>query len=99
MTAPLMHNQPTFPVPWVQLIRFLSAFLVVVAHVNHWGAGPRSAVIFYYTLSRNGVPLFFLISGYLLLSKQEDLSVFFRKRAARIVVPFLVWSILYDVLD
>ena len=82
---------------WVDFVRFIGAFLVVLAHIENWGAGPAWAKNFYYALSRVGVPLFFLISGYLLLSKQEDLLTFFRKRASRIVIPFLVWSIIYDV--
>lgn len=99
-----MGIQPTQPqekttLPWVDFIRFLGAYLVVLAHIQNWGAGPAWAATFYYTISRIGVPLFFLISGYLLLSKQEDLSTFFRKRAARIIIPFLVWSIIYDVLN
>ena len=72
----------------MDFVRFLGAFLVVLAHIEAWGAGPQWAHSFYYTISRNGVPLFFLISGYLLLSKQEDLPTFFKKRAARIVIPF-----------
>ena len=78
-------------------MRFLGAFLVVLAHIENWGAEPVWAKSFYYTLSRVGVPLFFLISGYLLLSRQEDLQTFFKKRAARIIIPFLVWSVVYDV--
>ncbi len=82
---------------WVDFMRFLGAFLVVLAHIENWGAGPTWAKDFYYTISRVGVPLFFLISGYLLLSRQEGLQTFFKKRAARIIIPFLVWSIIYDV--
>ena len=97
-----MGNQSTqgrerTTIHWVDFIRFIGTILVVLAHIEGWGAGPAWAKNFYYTLSRVGVPLFFLISGYLLLSKQEDLPTFFKKRAARIIIPFLVWSIIYDV--
>ncbi len=97
-----MASQPTqaqgkITLPWVDFVRFLASFLVVLAHIEAWGAGPDWAQKFFYAISRNGVPLFFLTSGYLLLSKQEDLRTFFRKRAARIIIPFLVWSIIYDV--
>ena len=93
---PIQHQEKN-TLHWVDFIRFLGAFLVVLAHIEGWGAGSAWAKNFYYTLSRVGVPLFFLISGYLLLSKQEDLPTFFRKRASRIIIPFLVWSIIYDV--
>jgi surface polysaccharide O-acyltransferase-like enzyme len=83
--------------PWVDFMRFIGAFVVVLAHVDVWGGGPDWAQKIYYTLSRNGVPLFFMMSGYLLLSKEEDTWTFFKKRAAKILIPFLFWSILYDV--
>lgn len=83
--------------PWVDFMRFIAAFLVVLAHVDVWGGGPDWAQKIFYTLSRNGVPLFFLMSGYLLLSKEEDTWTFFKKRGVKILIPFLVWSIFYDV--
>jgi len=98
-----MACQPTQPeaksphLAWVDFTRFVGAFLVVLAHIDVWGGGPDWVQKIYYTISRNGVPLFFLISGYLLLSKQEDLGTFIRKRAVKIIIPFLVWSIVYDV--
>lgn len=98
MASQSTQEQARTTLPWVDFMRFLAAFLVVLAHIENWGAGPAWAQTFYYTVSRVGVPLFFLISGHLLLSKQEeDLPTFFKKRAARIIIPFLVWSIIYDV--
>ena len=97
MDSQPVENLERSTLPWIDFMRFIGAFLVVLAHIEGWGAGHVWAQTFYYTVSRIGVPLFFLISGYLLLSKQEDLWSFFRKRAARIIIPFLVWSIIYDV--
>jgi surface polysaccharide O-acyltransferase-like enzyme len=97
MTSPLTQTQKETALSWVDFIRFIGSFLVVLAHIQNWGAGSKWAQDFYYVLSRIGVPLFFLISGYLLLSKQEALWTFFKKRASRIIIPFLVWSIIYDV--
>ena len=82
---------------WVDFVRVFGTFLVVLAHVTGWGAGPGWAETFYYTLSRNGVPLFFMISGFLLLSKQEDLGTYLKKRAWKILIPFVVWSLIYDL--
>jgi surface polysaccharide O-acyltransferase-like enzyme len=64
---------------WLDLIRVLSAFLVVLAHINtlykgpSWGPSPS----FYFGATRVAVPLFFMASGYLLLSKNEPLIIFF----------------------
>ncbi len=51
----------------------------------------------YQSLARVGVPLFAMLSGALLLQpyKTESLSVFFKKRWARIGLPFLFWGAAY----
>ena len=51
----------------------------------------------YQSVSRTGVPLFVMLSGALLLhpSKNETLSTFFKKRWARIGLPFLFWGAIY----
>ena len=80
---------------WVDLVRVVGAFLVVVAHVSYRGSGSVLISTYYYVLSRVAVPLFFMVSGYLLLGKQESYGDFFRKRALKVFVPFLVWSVIY----
>ena len=52
--------------------------------------------IIYNSLVRWCVPLFLMVSGALLLGrKEESLKDFFTKRANRIIIPFLVWSVFY----
>ncbi len=80
---------------WVDLIRALGAFLVVLAHVKYSGAGPSVIRDLYYALTRAAVPLFFMASGFLLLSKTDTYSDFFRKRAVKVFIPFLIWSLIY----
>jgi surface polysaccharide O-acyltransferase-like enzyme len=56
----------------------------------------------YQTLARIGVPLFVMLTGALLLQPSKDdesLSVFFKKRWARIGWPFLFWGAIYFVWD
>jgi len=43
------------------------------------------------------VPIFFMLSGTLLLSKDYTLSDFLTKRLSRIIPPFLFWSISYII--
>ncbi len=45
-----------------------------------------------------GVPLFVMLSGALLLGKQESLKIFFKKRFTRILIPFAVWSVIMGLL-
>lgn len=50
---------------------------------------------------RFAVPLFFLISGFVLeLNNRGFLSYknFFKKRASRVIVPFVFWSLVYTVV-
>lgn len=49
-------------------------------------------------IARPAVPLFLMVSGFLLLDpkkKEESLPVFYRKRMLRVVVPFLGWAMIY----
>lgn len=45
-----------------------------------------------------GVPLFVMLSGALLLGKEESLKVFFRKRMHRLLAPFVTWSVIVSVI-
>jgi surface polysaccharide O-acyltransferase-like enzyme len=47
---------------------------------------------------RCAVPLFVLTSSYLLVPIKGDTSTFFRRRVQRVVIPFIVWSLLYAVV-
>jgi len=49
------------------------------------------------TLSRMCVPLFVMVSGYLLLRKDESVGIFFKKRFIRIIPKFLIYSMIYYV--
>src|SRR5574344_196059 len=40
-----------------------------------------------------GVPLFVMLSGTLLIGKDEPLNIFFKKRTLRILPPFFIWSL------
>jgi surface polysaccharide O-acyltransferase-like enzyme len=44
------------------------------------------------------VPLFVLISAYLLVPISEPVGAFFKKRFSRVIIPFAIWSILYATL-
>jgi surface polysaccharide O-acyltransferase-like enzyme len=90
-------------ISWADLIRVAAIFLVVVIHVsgqltNSWGKIQTEQWILadiYGGIARIAVPLFFMISGYLLLPRSESLSVFYTKRMTRILIPFVAWSLIY----
>ncbi|WP_158618375.1 acyltransferase [Candidimonas sp. SYP-B2681] len=79
--------------------RIGACFMVIVLHVAatqfHVFDGQWWASNFYDSLTRSCVPIFLMVSGVLLLNKQEGLPAFFTKRFARILPPLLFWSLFY----
>lgn len=90
-------------ISWADLIRVVAIYLVVVIHVSGqltdaWGEIPTDQWIIadvYGGIARVAVPLFFMISGYLLLPRSESLGDFYAKRMRKLLVPFVVWSLIY----
>lgn len=88
----------------MDLIKLIAIFLVISNHCTDnvtplerssdwyvvWGT-------FYNSFTRPAVPLFVMVTGALLLPIKLEISTFYRKRMLRILVPFLVWSLLYNL--
>ncbi len=105
---PSPEARPKRPIVyWADLIRVLAIYLVVVIHTsgqltNVWGQVSQAQWIMadiYGGIARVGVPLFFMLSGYLLLPRTESIRSFYGKRVLKIVIPFVVWSVIYISLD
>jgi surface polysaccharide O-acyltransferase-like enzyme len=104
-----LKDSPPKPdrIPWVDFLRSVAIFLVIVIHTTgplayQWENIPRSewmAGNFYNAFARVSVPLLFMVSGYLLLGKQEGISDFYRKRFRKVFIPFLFWSVFYLVWE
>jgi surface polysaccharide O-acyltransferase-like enzyme len=87
---------------WIDLVRVVAVFQVVLVHLSYVIffkedvlSGNWRAANFYDSFSRMGVPLFFMVSGYLLLRKNEPVGQFFRKRFLKVGIPTLFWSVAY----
>lgn len=89
---------------WIDLIKVFAIFSIVLLH----SAAPILDKIgeidsFYWMIGnvydsmvRMAVPLFFMVSGFLLLNhKEEPLAIFFKKRFLKVVIPLMVWSFIY----
>jgi surface polysaccharide O-acyltransferase-like enzyme len=93
---------PTTHIYWIDLVRVFAVFQVVLVHLSYvifFKEDPLTynwqAANFYDSFSRMGVPLFFMVSGYLLLRKDEPVVDFFRKRFMKVGIPTLFWSVAY----
>ena len=91
---------------WIDWLRVFACFLVFVTHCCEpfylGGEGSliltRSDALWVSVLNvipRACVALFVVASSYLQFPLHYPASVFFKKRAARILVPFIVWSLVY----
>lgn len=89
----------------IDALRVIAILAVIVIHVSTKSMASTGLDItiqpfslFLNQAARFAVPLFFLISGFVLeLNNKKGLSFieFFKKRASRIVIPFIFWSVVY----
>ena len=89
---------------WLDAARVAAIVAVVLLHVSASVVtqAPLGSTVWwvgngYDALVRWCVPVFVMVSGALLLDarKTESLATFYRKRAARIALPLLFWSVVY----
>lgn len=80
-------------------LRALAILFVLLAHVIQYfpiniNYMTSPTLLSYLTISRMGVPLFFMLSGALLLNKEYSLGSFFKKRFSRVLIPAAFWYII-----
>lgn len=89
---------------WLDFVKFIAIFMMIAVHCtdnvtpaersepwyNLWGS-------FYGSFMRSAIPLFVMVTGALLLPVKENISAFYKKRLTRLIVPFIIWSVLYNL--
>jgi surface polysaccharide O-acyltransferase-like enzyme len=88
---------------WLDNLRILSTLAVVIIHssvnilfkfekvsLEHWWVAN-----FYDGFFRFCVPIFVMLSGALILPKEEEIPVFLKKSFQRILLPFFFWHSVY----
>lgn len=96
-------------VVFLDWLRVIACFMVMVVHASECMYSNDYSFSFPSELGRwsvcliNGfvrpaVPLFLMASAYLLVPLRTDTGTFFRKRLMRVVIPFVVWLVIYAVL-
>lgn len=98
------HVKSSTLAPWPDRLRNLATVMVIGIHVaapiahgegldfngSWWWAGN-----FWNSLTRPAVPLFVMLSGYLLLGKDYPLPDFLKRRFSRVVIPAIFWMLIY----
>ncbi len=88
---------------YADVIRVLAVFMVMLIHsaatlLNKWDEIPFDFWMWgnaYDSLARASVPLFIMLSGALILGKQEETAAFFKKRFSKLLFPFIFWVTVY----
>ena len=94
---------------WPDILRVAACFMVMLVHSTEpfyiGGAGSLVLsgtdalwVALADSFARACVPLFVVLSSYLLLPLRYSTGEFFKRRAARLLVPFLIWTCVYALV-
>lgn len=98
-TEKLLSEQGKAKKVYYEWIRLIACFFVIFNHLKGYFLYRNASGVkqtFYMVLSvitKINVPLFFMVSGALLLGKQEDILTVFRKRISRILWVILLFSL------
>ena len=91
---------------WIDWLRVIACFLVMMTHsCEPFYFGGEGSLILTHSdavwvsilnvIPRACVPLFVVASSYLLLPMRYSSGDFLRKRVVRVLIPFLIWTIIY----
>ena len=102
------HDLPSpSRIVWLDIVRLTAMLMVIGVHcIDPFYISPTLGTLpeykfrasVYGSLFRPSVPLFAMMTGLLLLPVgQLPLGVFYKKRIFRVLFPFLIWSVLYNI--
>lgn len=91
---------------WIDWLRVIACFMVFVVHSTEpfYLGGEGSLILtktdaiwssFFDSFVRSCVPLFIIASSYLMFPLKYSASEFFKRRAVRILIPFILWTVVY----
>ena len=77
----------------VQVFRALAIFAVVMIHTSPSGIGQ----VYSRPFINFAVATFLFLSGYLTKIENDNWGSFFKKRIIRVLIPYVIWSVIYTV--
>ena len=91
----------------LDILRVLAISSVILLHVlfifrNKYYLTNNSYFIlftFFDAFTRVGVPIFFMLTGILLLNKKEEHTSFIKQRIPKLLISYIVFSIIYIIYD
>ncbi len=92
-------------VDWVAVVRLVAIFMVLASHMADNVAPAERAldsykswVPYFGSIMRPCVPLFVMLTGFLLLPVRESMGTFYAKRISRVAIPFVLWIVIYNAM-
>ena len=87
----------------MNLVRTIAICFVITIHsmglLNEMNIEDKILIVRgFYQIINIGVPLFVMLSGALLLGKDEHIIFFLKKRITRIMFPFICWSMIVSII-
>lgn len=94
---------------WIDWMRVVACFMVIVVHSTEpfYLGGDGSLILtktdaiwssFFDSFVRACVPLFIIASSYLQFPLHYSAGEFLRRRAVRILIPFVLWTVVYALV-
>ena len=91
------------PIEWIDNLRVLATISVIFLHVSAPITAKFGTISFiswmignvYNSSVRFCVPIFVMITGALLLSRDYEISDFLKKKLFRVIIPFIFWGSIY----
>jgi surface polysaccharide O-acyltransferase-like enzyme len=88
---------------YLSILRIIAIFLVVLLHASantvikyrSIGTGSWMVSNLFDSITRPSVAIFFMVSGALLLTKDEPSDIFYKKRFIKILIPYYFWQLFY----
>lgn len=85
-------------------LRTIAILLVIFCHTCQYFPTTveflkSPTMLSYVSIGRLGVPLFFMLSGALLIGKEYTLGSFFKKRFTRILIPAIFWTTILLIVN
>jgi len=77
----------------IQFLRGFAILLVIGAHTCPEGI----ATIVFRPMLNVSVPLFIFLSGLLTKVDNDDWMAFFKKRIVRVLIPYIIWTVIYTI--
>ena len=77
----------------IQLFRGVAIICVILIHTCPNGL----STVIARPIVNIGVPIFLFLSGYLTKIENRDWTAFFKKRIVRVLIPYLIWILIYTI--